>query len=401
MANQAILDLANMLNGGSVASPEAAPSATVTPNPRGGGGGSWGPSTPSNAAKPGTKTNIPSSVVPQNPTTSNSGNSTGGSDNGGSSTVNTKDPNNNPYGDNGWWDAADGWKQKVTDASSEAAAREAALRNTISSQWDSVFGYLDQVGDRLPGQRDEQVGQINNLFGSSQGELNTARDYANGKIAANQKKTLTSLADDLRSALQAGNTYLGQRGASDSSAAERYNTALMKSANKQRGEVMSQSDGQRAQVQNTYDTNMAKLQEWQDTKVFELGQWYNDAKNNLDYQRANASGQKAQALASLDAQLHQIALDRLRSIENEANSWKNTVNAWMLEQNGNISSAVGSMQNMPMAPTYSALATAQSTPQNTTPVLGAGYSSTDEEKAGQSALNLGSIANNSGLAWSS
>ena len=319
-------------------------------------------------------------------TTTTSPSSTSSSSSSDSSSNDKMDRDANP-GEGWFYDAADGWKQAEDKAAAEAKAREDALRGTINSQWDSVFGYLDQVDGRLPGQRDEQSTQINNLATSSTGKLDTAKTYANDQISANQKTTLSKLADDLRAALQAGNTYLGQRGASDSSATERYSTALMKSANKQRGEVMMQSDAQRAQVQNTYDTQIAQLGEWTNTKVYELGQWYNDAKNQLDYQRSQASGQKAQALAQLDAQLHQYALDRLRSIEDQASNWKTSVNAWMMEQNGAVSSAVNKMGEMPMAPTYSGLASASSSGSADSSGNGAGYTNTGEDEPKYSLLN--------------
>lgn len=370
MAATTYADLAKKNQSGANSNPNYSPYRDLIDNKKLDGSTQYAPSSQYNPA-------------PTNQTTPSVVNTNSNNSSSSSSGINLKDPNANP-GAGYFWDAADGWKQIQSDAAAEAARREEQLRNSIGEQWNGVFNYLDQVDNRLPGQKEEQAQQITSLYDSSGNKLDIAKNYANDQISANQKKTLTSLADDLRAALQAGNTYLGQRGASDSSASERYNTALTKSANKQRGEVMLQSDSQRAQVLNTYQTNMAELDEWKNTKIYELGQWLNEAKNQLDYQRANASGQKAQALASLDTQLHQYALERLRSIEEQANTWKNTVSAWMLEQSGNVNNAVSNMQNMPMVPTYSALAQAQSTSQNSTPILGAGTNQTDDEKAGQS-----------------
>ncbi|MBQ6450013.1 hypothetical protein IJJ08_03900 [bacterium] len=301
-------------------------------------------------------------------------------------------------GDGYFWDAADGWKQisqnvsNDYDAQLEAARkaeeeRQARLRAEINNGWDQVDSRLNSIADRIPTQRDEQTESIGNMYDTSAGKLNTARDYANSQIDANQKTTLNDLSDRLRAALQAGNTYLGARGSSDSSANDRYSTALLKQANKQQGNVMMQADSQRSSVQNTYDNNMAQLDEWKNTKTYEVGQWYNEALNNIDRERANASGERAQALAQLEANLHQQALTRLAQIEDAANSWKNSVNAWLLEQQGNTSNGVNLLNATPQALSYENFGNLQMGNQITTPILGANYNATnDDDKAGTSSL---------------
>ena len=324
------------------------------------------------------------SVVSQatSPVSSN----TNSSSQGGGSSFNQYDRNANP-GEGYFWDAADGWKRSVDDARSEADALNERLRGEINARWDAYDNGLNNIAGRLPTQRDEQLGQLENLYGSSNQKLDTARDYANSQIDANQKTTLNELSDRLRAAMQAGNTYLGARGASNSSANERYSTALLKQANKQQGNVMSQSDAQRAQVQNTYDNNMAQLNEWLNTKKYEVGQWYNQQLNAIDQERANASGQRAADLANLTSQLYTVALQRLQALEDQANQYKQTVNAWMLEQQGNINTGINGIHETPMMPTYEDFSGINTT-ASTTPIISYGSTDKDDEaKAGQTSLS--------------
>lgn len=279
-----------------------------------------------------------------------SGKNSGNSGNGGN--VNTKDPNHNPYGENGFWDAADGWKQKVTDASNEARAEQEALRNTINSQWDGAFNYLNQVGERLPSQFDAQNKQIADLFNSGSQKISDANALARSRIDSTRKTSLNGLADEYKQALLAANMHLGSGGASSSSANEMYKYALANAIEKQRGKIQMQANDQLATLDHQYKSQMASLDEWKNTKTYELGQWYSEAKNNLDYQRSQASGQRAQALAELDKQIYYYAMDRLRAIENQANYWKQTVDTWALERSGANDSAVLGLSNIPQAIQY-------------------------------------------------
>lgn len=346
---------------------------------------------------------------------SSNNSSSNDSNNSNSGDFNHMDHNTNP-GSDYFWDAADGWKKinndydaQIEEARRLEEERRQRVYNEINNGWDQVESGLANIQERIPTQRDEQLSSINSSYDTSSGKLSTARDYANSQIDANQKTTLNDLSDRLRAALQAGNTYLGARGSSDSSANERYSTALLKQANKQQGNVMMQADAQRASVQNTYDNNMADLEEWKNSKAAEVGQWYYDAINNIERELANAKGGRAQALANEAQYLHQEAMNRLNDIEAQANNWKNSVNAWLLEQQGNVTNGVNLLNSTPKALAYENFGNLQMGNQITTPVLGANYNTTsDDDKAGTSNLNYTTVTpktstsktiNNGGGSW--
>lgn len=315
-----------------------------------------------------------------------------------SSGFDIKDRNANP-GDNYFWDSADGWKlinnvSSDYDAQLEAARkaeeeRQARVRSAINAGYDAVDAGLNDLAGRLPTQAQEQNEQISSLYGTSSEKLNNARSYANDQIDANQKTTLNDLSDRLRASLQAANTYLGAAGASNSSANERYSTALLKQANKQQGNVMTQADSQRAAVQKTYDDNMAQLQEWQSSKLYEVKQWLTDQQNQIEREKMTASSERAQALANLEENLHQVAMQRVQDIESQANAWKNSVNAWVLEQQGNIANGVNLLGQTPQALSYENFGNWQMGNQITTPTLRANYNSgSDDDKAGTSRITM-------------
>jgi len=235
-------------------------------------------------------------------------------------------------------------------AAEEARRREEQLRGTINSQWDSVFGYLDKVSGYLPEQYDLQKGQIENLATGQQQQLEGQKQQADQKIEGyrtevkdNQESSLRDLAQNMRNQYQAGNIYLGANGAGNSSATDRYAFALQKAGNKTRSNVLLGTNKQlndlnlkAADVDTTFNTQMNQLGTWKNDKLAELGLWYNDQKQQLDYQRANASGQKAQALANLDAQLYNTAVSRLGQIESAAQNWQQAVTQWKLDRSAQL-----------------------------------------------------------------
>lgn len=304
-----------------------------------------------------------------------------------------KNPNANP-GDDWFYDAADGWKRKTSDASSEVAAREAQRRAGLESAWNEVFGSLDRIGQRLPGQRDEQIGQINNFYQTSADRLGSAKQHAGDKIHENQQATFNTIANDLQNMLRVADTRLGRYGSGSSSAAGMYEYALNNAATRHKTSAANEASRQLANLQYQYDDQMSQLNEQKNNRLFELGQWYHDAINKIDMARSNASGEKARALDALNEQLHIEALSRLRDIENQANNWQNTINAWKLEQSGRVNNAVSNLGNIPAALNYAGMNAGAD--YNNTGVgnnslkYGGGYSPKEDEEAGTAPINLSS-----------
>lgn len=231
-------------------------------------------------------------------------------------------------------------------ARKEAADREAALRGSISSQWDGVFNYLDNVRSGLGGQLSEQQNRVSGMYNNQLQNLGSERDAATkrlegfrGDARENQAQSLRSLAENFRNSLRAGQAFLGGMGAGDSSAVGRMTGALAKSANRTQGQIATQTNKifadinmREDEVKRIYETEKRNLDTWKNDKLIELSSWYNDAKNALDAQRATAQGQRAEALAQLDQQLYSHALNRLSQIESQTNQWGRAVDSWATQR---------------------------------------------------------------------
>lgn len=231
-------------------------------------------------------------------------------------------------------------------ARKEAADREAALRGSISSQWDGVFNYLDNVRSGLGGQLSDQQNRVSGIYSNQLQNLGSERDAATkrlegfrGDARENQAQSLRSLAENFRNSLRAGQAFLGGVGAGDSSAVGRMTGALAKSANRTQGQIATQTNKifadinmREDEVKRTYEIEKRNLDTWKNDKLIELSSWYNDAKNALDAQRATAQGQRAEALVQLDQQLYSHALNRLSQIESQTNQWGRAVDSWATQR---------------------------------------------------------------------
>lgn len=123
-----------------------------------------------------------------------------------------------------------------------------AIRNQLSSSWDSYFRSLDDQYNALPGKEQDMQGIARNSYDQSvrdigfEQENNQALlDKQYRKNEENQVRSLQDIADNIRNLYRSGNIYLGSRGAGDSSAANQYSYAVTKLGSKQRGDVLNQT----------------------------------------------------------------------------------------------------------------------------------------------------------------
>lgn len=216
--------------------------------------------------------------------------------------------------------------QAKADAAAEKARK--SLSNSFSN---TIDAYKNQIND-LPGQQQESLNQIGALAGTQTQSIQDALDAALGKftgyrndVATNQKATLQDLADNTRNLFQAGNNYLGARGAGDSSATGMYSAALTQEANKQRTGIQNQTTKQyndlnvaQSDVQAQAQQSLDQVQTWKATQTTTLINQYNDLKRQLQSAYANAKDSEKQAIANLDTQLYNNAVTQLSNIQNVA-----------------------------------------------------------------------------------
>lgn len=225
-----------------------------------------------------------------------------------------------------------------------------AIRNQLSSSWDSYFRSLDDQYNALPGKEQDMQGIARNSYDQSvrdigfEQENNQALlDKQYRKNEENQVRSLQDIADNIRNLYRSGNIYLGSRGAGDSSAANQYSYAVTKLGSKQRGDVLNQTRSiqndiadREAQLGRTVMSEKAKIKTDFDNKVLEISTWLKDAQEQVKQARANGELQKGQSLAQLSQDIYNQATNRLLQLENNATERTNALVSWATSNSANI-----------------------------------------------------------------
>ena len=248
-----------------------------------------------------------------------------------------------------------------------------AIRNQLSSAWDSYFSNLDQQFNGLEGQAGNMNQIVDNNYNQSVSDINAEQtnnlqDLATSsrKNEENQVKSLADIADNIRNLFRSGNIYLGARGAGDSSAANQYSYATAKLGSKQRGSVLEQTrsiendiEDRKAKLNNLVTQEMGKIKTERDNNVLQTAQWLASAQNELRQMRANGELQKGQSLAQLSQNLLDQAREKLMMEDTRAKNRQDALQTWAMNNASTINqlktnlSQIGQMdvQN----PTYSKL----------------------------------------------
>jgi hypothetical protein len=233
--------------------------------------------------------------------------------------------------------------------SAEELARN-AMRGSIENTYSQVFSQLDSMAGMLPDWQKQKQKSIDDLFASQKTEIDTAKEGELGKfggyreqVATMQGQSIKDLAENMRKLLQAGNIYLGTRGAGDSSAAGMYNYALTKEGNKGRAAILNQANQmynelnmKQADIENTFNQQIAQLNTWKADQVSQLGDWVNNMKWKIEQAKVGATQEKAQALNQMEMNLMNNALQRLQALDQQATQWGAAMKEWAVNRLASI-----------------------------------------------------------------
>lgn len=211
--------------------------------------------------------------------------------------------------------------------SSEEELRIQALRNEIGSAWDSYLNSLGGVESNLANQRTAQENLANTQLTSGQNTINTQR-----------ASSLRDIAGNMKNAFQAGNIYLGARGAGDSSAANQYQFALSKEAGKQTGQLNEFVNGQLNNLQSNYDA-----------KVQEIASWFYQQQNALKQMIASGQLSKAQDINNLSRSLLDNAINMKNQLLQGTQSRYNALVEWAANNSNNIQQLTSNIAAIPQA----------------------------------------------------
>lgn len=252
------------------------------------------------------------------------------------------------------------------------------LQNSISSGWDNYIRGLDDQLGGLNTQRGAQEGIVNSQYNQGvntlglqlqQGQQALGQDRAD--VQQNQVSNLRDISSNIRNAFQAGNVYLGARGAGDSSAANQYSYALNKMGTQQRSDVMQNSariladvDARESNLKETYNSAINDLSFKKDEQIQQVSMWFAEAQQQIKNMKLQGGQMKSEALASLSKDLLNNAIQKVNQIEAEASNRRQMLDQWATGQSQDIEQLRGNLQGISelsyQMPTY---LNAQTAPQ--------------------------------------
>lgn len=251
------------------------------------------------------------------------------------------------------WDQANASTQQKSQQQSQPSqpSYEDQVRNSINSGYDNYFGYLDKIMAGLDPQRQAQEQIIANNFDQGINDLTFQKNQGLSDLATQKRKTeeqtvktLKDLTGNLVNSMNAGQVYLGARGAGDSSAANQYSYALTKEGNKNRGNVLSQQQSnfndiadRESRLNNVFMQESGRLKTEKANSIQSVAQWFAEAQNQVRQMVASGQLSKGQDLANLSNQLLQNAMNKLSAIEQQARNNEQSLKEWAMNNAKDIS----------------------------------------------------------------
>lgn len=241
--------------------------------------------------------------------------------------------------------------------SSSVDSQTAKLRNEISSGWDSYINSLNNQMGGLDNQRGLQEGIVNSQYNTGVNSLGLQRDQGvqtldRNRMDANQNQvgSLRDISSSIRNAFQAGNVFLGTRGASDSSAADQYSYALNKEGTRQRSDVMNNTaniladiDARAANLENIYNTEKNNLMERKNQGLQQVAMWFSEAQNQIRQMQAQGKLQKSQDLNNMSKDLLNRAFAEMDRVNQGVSAQSKALDDWANQTANSLREAGGAL----------------------------------------------------------
>lgn len=238
-------------------------------------------------------------------------------------------------------------------------------RNSINQGWDQYTNQLnDMLNTGLPGQQQAQNQMAQSSYQSGVDQLGAQRTSSEADLAKQQSGSLKDLSGNIQSLFSAGNTYLGARGAGDSSAANQYSYAIGKMGTKARGDIMTQVSDRMNQIGDIYKNETNRLKSEMDQQVAGISQWFNEAQNQIRGQIGQAGLGRSQDVQALTQNIYNQALQAMQQVQTEQSNRRSSLESWAMSNSKNVQELMGNMQQAQQMPQFAGLSNGM--PQMTT-----------------------------------
>ena len=230
------------------------------------------------------------------------------------------------------------------------------MRQSIGAGWDEYTKQLnDMLNVGIPGQQQAQQQIAQTAYNQGLNTLGSQKQTQEQQLAQQQKTSLRDLGDNVKNLFASGNTYLGARGAGDSSAANQYSYAIAKMGTRERANIMNQVQQRQQQIGDIYNQESNRLKSDLDTKTASIAQWFNDAQNQLRQQIGQAGLNKQKDIQALSQQIYSQAINAYQQLQNETKNRQSMLEQWALNNSKTVQEAVANMQSLSSIPQFQGL----------------------------------------------
>lgn len=261
---------------------------------------------------------------------------------------------------------------------------EDQMRSSINSGWDAYEGQLNSMlNNDLPAYRGEQQQIAQNSADLAQKTIGTQKASSERAVNEQQTSSLKDLGENMRNLFQAGNIFLGSRGAADSSAANQYSYGLTKVGAKERGNILSQANSRLNQIKDIYDTETNRIGTELQLRMGQIADWFYTQQQNLKSSLASSGLNRQKDLQGLSTNLYNQALSYLQGVQSEAANRRATLESWAASNSKTAQELVANLQQVQQMPAFqgiqSGMPSVDSSGNYQMPVA-AGYGSTSTTK---------------------
>jgi hypothetical protein len=214
-------------------------------------------------------------------------------------------------------------------ASGPTAAEKAQQASFINKSYDTKIGGLRSILDTLNPQEDAAKGNVNNQYGTQAKIVTDQKDMgernlnmATEQVQAGKVKSLADLTRQIQQLGMSYNNQLGQYGAGDSSAAQLIQRGLSGQASKNRSDVLYNTNNQQRGIDMKmedlhvdFGNQMKTLDDWKASTLNDIATKFLQQRQQIQQQMANADGDRYTALAQLDSNYVNQAIQALGNLE--------------------------------------------------------------------------------------
>lgn len=246
-----------------------------------------------------------------------------------------------------------GAQNQVNDLSNQ-------IRDSINSGYNDIFSQLDNLAGLIPGQQKAAEENTQSTYDKLSTGINQGLDNANKTIDITKQqiqggvdKSVSDIQNSLRSLLKSAQSQVGAMGAGNSSVAQTLLPyAFSKQYGQQRANIQGQANSQftdlakkALDVQTTFNQQKMSLDQWQSEQMQSIRDKYAGQLQDIANAKINATGQRLQALTSLQTNLLNAAQTELLTLKTNAQNLQTQIAGWAADRLATLDNLKLTQQN--------------------------------------------------------